>query len=254
MWSILARLNAGLRTTPVENGLPGEFSASLFTEEVQCDACFTKQPVEIIDGGDAACANASSALEPPPSRQGCCFYCEGRRAQWFDRAKCTAAPRRKLFRCSLLAHRMPPGAPPGATYDCPAPGCDHAITEASDAALVAELDTLDDVQLSKRDLVHRKAHTGVKLGKLKLLWVDHIKRVLSLLHFILNSTSSTLVIALKAGATTKQAVALNAVFERYSCQYRFKTKPADRDPKATGNECRRMPQDLVDPRLVVRSS
>ena len=129
---------------------------------------------------------------------------------------------------------MPPGAPPGAEYDCPAPDCNHRITAASDAALVAEMETLDDVQLSKRDLVHRNAHTGVKLGKLKLLHVDHIKRVLSLLHFILNSTSSTLVIALKAGATKKQAEALNVVLERCSCQYRFKTKPADRDPKATG--------------------
>lgn len=35
--------------------------------------------VIVRDGGDAAAANASAGLEPPPSREGCCFYCEERR-------------------------------------------------------------------------------------------------------------------------------------------------------------------------------
>ena len=105
--------------------------------------------------------DSSSALEPPPSRRGCCFYCEERRENWFDRGKCRAAKRRTLWRLSLLAHRMPPGAPPGAEYDCLAPGCKPRITAASDEALVAELEMLDDAVLSARDLVHRNAHSSL---------------------------------------------------------------------------------------------
>jgi hypothetical protein len=123
--SIYQKLNAGLRTTPSGTDAKGnqEFTSSLFSTEVAgCGEC------EIVDGGDAACANASAGLEPPPSKRGCCSYCEDRRSDWFTRSKCDKAQRRTLFRSALLAHRLPPGAPLGATYKCRAPGCNKIIS------------------------------------------------------------------------------------------------------------------------------
>jgi hypothetical protein len=160
---------------------------------------------EIIDGGDAACANATGNLEPPPSKQGCCYYCTLRRDSWFSRSKCTSAPRRTLFNTSLLAHRLPPGAPPGATYVCPAEGCTHVISGESEKLLVEQRARLNDKQLSRRDLKHRNAHTGVWEGRLKLQWQDNVKRAPSLLHFVLNSSSSTIVIILKRGGDRSPA-------------------------------------------------
>ena len=99
---------------------------------------------------------------------------------------------------------------------------------------------LTDAQTAKRDLAHRNSHTGVQWLNLKLLWVDHLKRFPSLLHFVLNSTSSTLVIGLKAAATKAQIEAMNTVFHKHHCYYRFKTAKGARDAKSTGNECRKI--------------
>ena len=71
--------------------------------------------VDVIDGGDAAAGNAMAALEPPPSKLGCCLFCELRRCDWFDLAKCPGAKRRNLHRSYLLSHLLPPGAPPDAS-------------------------------------------------------------------------------------------------------------------------------------------
>ena len=124
--TIYDALNAGLRTEPTGKDEVGNdsFSSTVLTDKVACLDC----DVEIVDGGDAACANASAGLEPPPSKHGCCFYCEGRRKEWFDVSKCNAHVRRTLFRSALMAHRLPPGAPPGARYKCPAEGCKHVCT------------------------------------------------------------------------------------------------------------------------------
>ena len=65
---------------------------------------------QIHDGGDAAGGNAMAALEAPPSREGCCYYCELRACDWYDRSKCDKAKRRNLHRTYLSAHRLPPGA------------------------------------------------------------------------------------------------------------------------------------------------
>jgi hypothetical protein len=121
-----------------------------------------------------------------------------------------------------------------------ASGCSHVISEESEAAELEVRAGLSDPQLSKRDLDHRNSHTGVQWLNLKLLWVDHLKRFPSLLHFVLNSTSSTLVIGLKAGANKAQIEAMNAVFAKHHCYYRFKTAKWARDAKATGNECKKM--------------
>jgi hypothetical protein len=61
--SIYARLNANMKYSPAnwqETGV--EPAAALFTTEVRCAPC-DPTPCEIVDGGDAACANASAALD-----------------------------------------------------------------------------------------------------------------------------------------------------------------------------------------------
>ena len=63
-----------------------------------------------------------------------------------------------------------------------------------------------------------------------------------------------MIVALKAGATKVELVALNAVLAEYHCHYRFKLGKNQRDPKATGNECRKilwtpgLVLDLIDAR------
>ena len=151
--NIYKKLNVGLRRTPAgttdSKGNP-EFNSSLFTTEVPgVPLC------EVVDGGDAACANASAGLEPPPSKRGCCSYCEERRGNWFNRTKCTEAKRRTLHRSALLAHRLPPGAEVGATFECPADGCNHTISAESEAADFEQQLQLDDRKLSQQDLAHR---------------------------------------------------------------------------------------------------
>jgi hypothetical protein len=184
--TVYAKLNSGLRTTSTGKDERGNeaYSCSLFTDKVGC----MDSDLEITDAGGAACANASAAMEPPPSHLGCCSYCENRRVHWFDRGCCKSAHKRTLFRASLLAHRMPPGAPAGAAYTCPAKGCNHKIDTASETVLLEYLGGLSATQLAAYDLAHRKAHAGVMCGKLKLLHVDHIKRAPSLLHLQLNGT------------------------------------------------------------------
>ena len=235
--SLYEKINACLRTAPTGTDAKGneQFSASLFTDKV-CGGC----DFEIIDGGDAACANASSNLEPPPSKRGCCFYCTLRRPDWFNRGRCSKATRRTLFNTSLFAHRLPPGAPKGARYVCPAKGCDHVITAESEAAMLAQRAKLNDKQLSARDLGHRNTHTGVFEGRLKLQHQDNIKRAPSLLHFNLNSTSSTLVVCFKAGATEAQLVAVNAALAKHHTNYKFKLGKKTRDSKADGEVCKRI--------------
>ena len=108
--AIYDTINRGQRTKP--NGVDevgnAQFSSSLHTTEVCCGAADNDMPeLEWTEGGDAAAGNTISNLEPPPSKLGCCYYCESRREQWFDRAQCTAATRRTLFRTSLLAHCLP---------------------------------------------------------------------------------------------------------------------------------------------------
>ena len=75
----------------------------------------------------------------------------------------------------------------------------------SSSLLVEQRARLNDKQLSRRDLKHRNAHTGVWEGRLKLQWQDNVKRAPSLLHFVLNSSSSTIVIILKRGGDRSPA-------------------------------------------------
>ena len=69
--SIFNRLNAGRRTAPSgKDEVSNEtFTSALFTSEVECG----QAEMEIVDGGDAACANASTGLEPPPLNVGAVF-------------------------------------------------------------------------------------------------------------------------------------------------------------------------------------
>ena len=139
-----------------------------------------------------------------------------------------------------MSHRMPPGAPKGAHYTCPAKGCGAVITKETEAADLAERATLTEGQLGKRDLAHRKSHFRTQWLNLKLLWTDHRKRVPSLLHFVLNSTASTLVVGIKLGASNAQITAMNKVFKDYHIPYEYKTKKGQRDKKAAGNTCRKV--------------
>ena len=119
--SVMGRLNSGSKWRKVN----GEWEAHI-EHTINNEECI------ICDGGDAAAANALAGLEPPPSRHGCCTYCELRRKNWFDKAKCAAAPRRNFFRSCLTAHVMPPGSSPTAKYKCP--HCKFVLTHTSCAA------------------------------------------------------------------------------------------------------------------------
>ena len=132
--SIYDRVNAGHRMLP--NGLDEvgneQYTSALFTNEVACGACVDEVvEMEWTEGGDAAAGNSIGAMEPPPSVEGCCYYCECRKKNWFDRSITSTAVRRTLFRTSVTAHQLPPGAPVGSTYVCPVPGCGFEITAAS---------------------------------------------------------------------------------------------------------------------------
>ena len=168
------------------------------------------------------------------------MYCENRREQWFDRAQCTSATRRTLFRTSLLAHRLPPGCPVGASYRCPAKGCDFVITAESETAELARFSAMTENERGREELARRKSHTSVLPGRVKLSWCDHVKRQMSLLHFNLNSCGSTLVVAYAAGATKAQKVAMNACLEKHKSLYRFRTSPKDREKKTPGNVVRHL--------------
>ena len=132
--------------------------------------------------------------------------------------------------------------PPGATqseYKCPAKGCGHIITAESEAADIATQAELKVNAASMRDLAHRNMHSGTHWLKRKLLHVDHVKRCPSLLHFVLNSTTTTLTTGIKLGANKAQIEAINTVFEVAKVNYAFKTAKGQRDKKAPGNVCRK---------------
>ena len=101
---IYAKINKGQRVTPAGQDEVGneQFNSALFTSEVHCGASEDEvTEMEWTEGGDAAAGNASSNLEPPPSKHGCCYYCESRRVNWFDASACANAKRRTLFRTSI---------------------------------------------------------------------------------------------------------------------------------------------------------
>jgi hypothetical protein len=75
---------------------------------------------------------------------------------------------------------------------------------------------------------------------LKIFWTDHINRYPSLLHFILNATSSTLAINVAAGSSKANREELNETLLSYSCPYRFSLKPGAREKKPAGNVCRQI--------------
>ena len=92
--TVLAKINAGVMWTDLgeedEAGNPIRAAHIEISVGDQCEVCI------VADGGDAAAANALAGLEPPPSRHGCCSYCELRRVNWFNRDKCKAAKRRNF--------------------------------------------------------------------------------------------------------------------------------------------------------------
>ena len=193
---------------------------------------------EVCDGGDAASANAGAGLEPPPSHQGCCHYCEGRRADWFDWAKTATAKRRTLVRAMLAAHVMPPGFPPGTKLKCP--HCSVTVSAKEQAAREAQFKDWSQNKQGAADLAHRKTHAGQHYLRGKLLHIDHGKRQISLLHLILNATSTTLLVSITKGASKAERVAINKVLERHRCEYRVKELKSQREKKPNGNECRKL--------------
>jgi hypothetical protein len=248
---IYDRVNAGLRTTPrgVDELGNAQFYSALFTTEVRCGAAEGDvTECEWVEGGDAAAGNAIAGLERPPSKQGCCYYCESRRTAWFDRPACNTATKRTLFRSALMAHKLPPGCPAGAEYTCPANDCGFKISTASVAAEEVRKAGLKETAHHEEERAHRSLHAGQLPGRVKLSHCDHIKRQMSLLHFNLNSCGSTLVICAAAGTTAAQKLAMNATLERYKSLYRFKLKKGDREKKAPGNVVRHM---LWTPSLMV---
>ena len=239
--STFAGLNSGFTKTDAktkdENGQADDVSTSYVTLQGAAEdggdlIC------EICDGGDAASANAGAGLEPPPSHEGCCHYCEGRRAEWFDWAKTKTAKRRTLVRSMLAAHVMPPGFPPGTKLKCP--HCNTTVSAKEQAARESEFEGWSLNKRGAADLAHRKTHAGQHYLRGKLLHTDHVKRQVSLLHLILNAVSTTLLVSITKGASTSQRTAINLVLERHRCQYRVREKKSQREKKPNGNECRKM--------------
>ena len=242
--SIYDRVNVGLRTTPstsVDAVGNAQYSCALFTSEVQCGECEDETcEMEWTEGGDAAAGNSIAGLEPPPSKAGCCYYCESRRVNWFDSARCSIAVRRTMFRSALMAHELPPNSRAGASYKCPAEDCGFIITAASAAAAETRREQLSETAAAEDERGHRGLHAGQMPGRVKPTWCDHIKRQMSLLRFNLNSCGSTLVICMSAGASKIQKKAMNAVLERLKINYAFKINPKDREKKAPGNVMRKL--------------
>ena len=82
---------------------------------------------------------------------------------------------------------LTPGCPVGASYRCPAKGCDFVITAESETAELARFSAMTENERGREELARRKSHTGVLPGRVKLPWCDHVKRQMSLLHFNPNS-------------------------------------------------------------------
>ena len=240
---IYDRLNAGLRRTPcgVDKVGNAQFHSECFTTEVRCGSSDTAvQELEWTEGGDAAAGNSIAGLEPPPSKEGCCYYCEGRRKKWFEPAACASAKRRSLCRSALMAHELPPGSKLGEEFTCPAAECGFKITAKSVAAEAARRAGLTESAAVAEERTHRSQHFGQLPARVKLSHADHIKRQMSLLHFNLNSCGSTMVICYAAGATKAQKLAMNAVLEKYHSLYRYRVNKGDREKKAPGNVVRHM--------------
>ena len=234
--AVLGVFNGFRRTTPAkdasgkpvqdEKGQP-EFDTELVMS-VEGEACL------LCDGGDAAGGNAMAALEPPPSREGCCYYCELRGEHWYDRAKCDGAKRRNFMRSTLLSHRVPPGV------TCPmlCPGCGYEVSAAQEKRDLDEYENMSPNKKSAADLDHRRAHAGEQYLSMKLIHSDHCYRALSLLHLMLNTVSSTLTVCVSAGATNADRVAVNETLAENNHQWRLKEKKTVFEKKPAGNECR----------------
>ena len=110
-----------------------------------------------------------AALEPPPSRLGCCYYCELRGENWYDKGKCEEAKRRNFHRSCLLSHRMPPGAT--GTLLCPA--CGYGVNAQQEKRDLAGYEAMSENQKSECDLDHRRAHFGEQYLCMKLIHSDH---------------------------------------------------------------------------------
>ena len=188
----------------------------------------------LCDGGDAAGGNAMAGLEPPPSKNGCCYYCELRACEWYDRAKCDAAKRRNLFRSCLMSHRLPPGVL--CSMLCPA--CGYEVSPAQVKRDQEEYDGMSPTKQNDTDLEHRRNHFGEQYLTMKLIHSDHCHRALSLLHLMLNTVGSTLTVTVSAGATKAQRIAVNEVLEANNHQWRLKETKTVFEKKPAGNECR----------------
>ena len=193
-------------------------------------------PCQLCDGGDAAGANAMAALESPPSRQGCCHYCELPGTAWYDRGKCDSATRRTVRRAYLSAHLVPPGTPPGTTLLCPK--CGYGVNAEQEARDLKEHEGLSATKANAVDVEHRRHHAGQQYLQRKLLLVDHKWRALSLLHLMLNTVGSTLTVCVAAGATKKNRADCNALLEEEHHQWRLKETKSTFEKKPAGNECR----------------
>ena len=133
--------------------------------------------------------------------------------------------------CSLTASH--PGGLPACALD--ASTTINAETEATGKESYKELTENARDEYNKQ---HRNLHFGLLPFTLKIFWTDHINRYPSLLHFILNSTSSTLAINVAAGASKAKREDLNEKLASFSCPYRFALKPGAREKKPCGNVCR----------------
>jgi hypothetical protein len=240
----MAALNKGFRSTST-----GTVDEAGNAEYAACMTCVLPDfgEVDVIDGGDAAAGNAMAALEPPPSKLGCCLFCELRRTDWFDIAKCKGAKRRSLHRSYLQSHLLPPGTPPGTKLKCPC--CGEEVSEESQEKSKAEYSAMTETKKTEKERTHRNAHFGELYLLGKVLWTDHHDRMLSLLHLILNAVSSSLSITLAAGASKAAREKMNAVLFNHTCYYRFRDKPGGREKKPAGNECRKL---LWTPKIMLQ--
>ena len=118
------------------------------------------------------------------------------------------------------------------------PGCRTAIDAETEATGKESYKLLTENARDEYNKQHRNLHFGLLPFTLKIFWTDHINRYPSLLHFILNSTSSTLAINVAAGASKAKREDLNEKLASFSCPYRFALKPGAREKKPCGNVCR----------------
>ena len=175
---VLAVFNGFSRRTPAKDseGRPilDEKGQPEFATEIVMPVGDAAEECLLCDGGDAAGSNAMAGLEPPPSRLGCCYYCELRKDSWFDAAKCRGAKRRNFHRSCLLAHRVPPGE----TRALLCPACGYEVSAAQEKRDLAEYEAMSDNKKNGADLDHRRAHAGQQYLASKLIHSDHCWRAL----------------------------------------------------------------------------